>query len=140
MSHQAPAEQKPADPRPSLVLYKNLVSHTADEEPVIGWAGAGELPCLTTQDVKVVLANRGQAVIEEITFDDAELLAAISRPDFLIVLGTKMGIALERAAREALWPDVSEECTRRDEERWGDERESAEGRHGVATLFRGSHR
>lgn len=124
---------------PQAIAYRQLVSATADEEPVTGWSSASDLSCLTGRDVQTVLANRPQGVLEEITFDALELQRALAAPDFLILLGARMGIALERAAREALWMDVAEERDRRDEER-RDSRESAESRHGVASLFRGAHR
>lgn len=100
-------------PRP----YRDLVERLADLEPKDSWSEATQLPMLMLPDVTIVLANRGQDVIDFLHFEPDELELALTSSSSLALLGVRMTVALEQAARRVLWLDVSDECERRAEAR-----------------------
>lgn len=121
--------------------YRQLVSATADQEPYVGWSGWQDLPKLTKDDVHVVLEARETDVMDELTVDPRFLRGALHlhQPDE--ALGSHLFVALERAAREALWHDVFVECEERDIARLADQPQATdEQRFGVGSLFRRGHR
>lgn len=109
--------------------YQQLISAIADEEPITGWSGGPDLPALTRQDVQVVLAHRPQDVLDELTLEPLELQAAYAGSNVIGALGMRLSAAVERAARDAIWHDVAQECDQRDIDR---ERERADGRRGLS--------
>lgn len=126
--------------------YRELVSKCANQEPVHGFSGHQDLPRLPQADILTVLQAREHDVMDEIRLDAGYMAGALrvvgnnSIATSDLVLGSHLFVALEFAAREAIWSDVLEECQRRVESHERTPLESPESRHGVATLFRGSHR
>lgn len=121
--------------------YRDLVSRICDEPTARDWGGPQDVPRLLQSDVVTLLETCGLDVLDELRPDLGYMTGALRLPSPDMVLGSHLFVALEFAAREVLWPDVFNERERRDEEEAAANRprESAESRHGVASLFRRSH-
>lgn len=126
-------------------MYVLLVSSIADQEPRFGWSCAMDLPPLSAKDVSIVCEEKADEVNEHIheSLSVIPLLEDIKAAD-VCHIGLKFAVAISDAARSVVWRDVQEECERREEYRandWAERHpETPEGAHGVASLFRESHR
>lgn len=104
-----------------------------------------ELPRLSFEDVSLICEERLDEVDEGVReiFSVTPLIASIRAGD-VCHAGLKMTVAISEVARSVLWGDVQEEIDRRAQDE-ADEYaeahpESPESAHGVASLFRDSHR
>lgn len=134
------------DPAADRALYRQLISACADQVPetFIGRHDVEQLPALTAEEIALVCRHEDDAVEYLIDGLDLTQLGAVAADE--CELGRRMAALLQRACRRAIaygvMCEVEQRQIERDRERELRRRtpESLDARHGVAHLFRETHR
>lgn len=107
--------------------YAEMIGDICDEEPMSGWSRATDMPTLSADHVILILQNSPTDVADELTLDVSVISKNYREDGDLYCMASHLRQAVEFSCREAIWPDVMEESSARNERRWERQNESFYG-------------